>query len=311
LLTRLFRRASRGSAAPEPANPAELLRRVRAIELRARRLVDALFAGQYVAVFRGRGIDFYELRAYVPGDDTRTIDWKTFARRGEPFVRRYREDRELTVIFAVDVSASMRSGNGRRPKADVAAELCAVLALAAARNGDRVGLLLFAESPERYIRPAAGQRHVLRVVRELLGARPSSRGTDLAAALGHLQRVHRRRATVFLVSDFLGGSFARELRAAADRHDLIAICVRSPLDTDLPAAGIVRLADAETGRVVEVDTRSAAVRAAYAEAVRRADEERALLFGSLGIDEIAVTTEEDYVPALIRFFEQRQARVAS
>jgi uncharacterized protein (DUF58 family) len=311
VLLRLFRRPTRRAPEPEAATPSDLVRRVRAIELRARRLVDVLFAGQYVSAFRGQGIDFYELRAYVPGDDTRTIDWKTFARRGEPFVRRYREDRELTVIFAVDVSASMRAGNGHRPKAEVAAELCAILALAAVRNGDRVGLLLFADGPERYVRPAAGQRHALRVLRELLGARPRGRGTNLAAALAHLQRVHRRRATVFLISDFLGGSFTRELRAVADRHELIAVCVRSPLDAELPAAGIVRLVDAETGQVVEADSGSPAVRAAYADAVREADEDRSRLFGALGIDEIAVSTEGDYVPALIRFFERRQARAAS
>lgn len=311
MLRRFFGRQPRSNPPSEAPNIGELLRRVRAIELRARRLVDTLFAGQYVAVFRGRGIEFYELRAYVPGDDTRTIDWKTFARRGEPFVRRYREDRELTVIFAVDVSASMRVGKGRRPKSEVATELCAVLAQAAVRNGDRVGLLLFAERPERYVRPAAGQRHFLRLLRELLATQPASRGTNAATALAYLNRVHRRRATVFLVSDFLGASFSRELRAAADRHDIVAIRVRDPLDETLPAAGMVRLADAESGEVVEVDTRSPAVRAAYAEAVRRADAERAQLFGALGIDEVAVTTDEDYVPALVRFFEARQERVAS
>lgn len=306
-----FRRRRAHAAKEEAPTPTEVARRVRALELRARRLVDALFAGEYLAVFRGRGIDFYELRAYVPGDDTRTIDWKTFARRGEPFVRRYREDRELTVLFAVDVSASMRAGTGSRLKAEVAAELCAVLAMAALRNGDRVGLLLFAERPERYLRPASGQRHVLRVVRELLTARPSSRGTDFGVALGYLQRVHRRRATIFLVSDFLGGSFARELRAVADHHDVIAIVIRDPLDEALPAGGIVRLADAETGQVVEVDSGAPELRAAYAAAVRQADEERRLLFGSAGVDEVAVRTDEDYVPALLRFFARRRARAAS
>lgn len=312
-----FRRqaASRAAAAAAlggaPGSiPPEMLDRVKAIEIKARRLVNDLFLGEYHAVFRGRGIEFDELRPYIPGDDVRSIDWKAMARTGQPSIRRYREDRDLTVIFVVDVSGSQSAGSLERTKEDLAAELCAVLALAAIRNKDKVGLLLFASRAERYVRPAGGTTHVLRVVREVLWARPQSRGTDIGAAMEYLTGVQKRRATVFLVSDFLTSDFTRPLRAAARRHDIIAIRVREPIDEELPDAGMVRLADAETGQPVDVDTSSRAVREAYAGRVRELDDDRKHLFGSLGIDEIAVTVGEDYVPALLRFFKRRAVAVA-
>jgi uncharacterized protein (DUF58 family) len=285
--------------------PTELLDRVRLIELRARRLVDHLFLGEYRAIFRGQGIEFDEIRPYVPGDEVRSIDWKILARTGNPFVRRYREDRDLTVIFAVDVSASQQVGALPQSKADLAAEICAVLALAAIRNKDRVGLLLFASKPERFIRPAGGSMHVLRVVREVLWAQPESRGTDIGAALEYLNGVQRRRATVFLVSDFLAGGYGRQLRAAARRHDLIAIRIREPIDEALPNAGLVRLADAETGLPLDLDTGNARVREAYAEHARQVDDERRHLFGELSIDEIPLVVGQDYVRVLLRFFKRR------
>ena len=293
------------------AIPKELLDRVRAIEIRARRLVNDLFLGEYQAVFRGRGLEFDELRPYVPGDDVRSIDWKALARTSHPMIRRYREDRDLTVIFVVDVSASQAAGALPRSKADLAAEMCAVLAMAAIRNKDRVGLLLFASKPERYIRPSGGPTHVLRVVREVLWAHPQSRGTDVGAALSYLVGVQKRRATVFLVSDFLTDGFDRELRAAARRHDIISIRVREPMDETLPEAGIIQLADSETGRVTEVDSSSRAVREAYAAHVESLDDDRRRLFGEAGIDEIHVRVGEDYVPALLKFFKRRAVAVGA
>jgi uncharacterized protein (DUF58 family) len=293
------------------AIPRELLDRVRAIEIRARRLVNDLFLGEYQAVFRGRGVEFDELRPYVVGDDVRSIDWKALARTSNPMIRRYREDRDLTVLFVVDVSASQAAGALSRTKADLAAEICAVLALAAIRNKDRVGLLLFASKPERYIRPSSGPTHVLRVVREVLWAHPQSRGTDIGAALTYLSGVQKRRATVFLVSDFLSSGYQRELRVAARRHDIIAIRVREPVDEELPAAGIIQVADAETGEIVEVDSSSAKVRAVYAEHVRQLDDDRRRLFGEAGIDEIQVRVGDDYVPALLRFFKRRALAVGA
>jgi len=303
----------RRTAAPRPASAfddpltPELLARVRAIELRARRLVNTLFLGEYHAVFRGRGLEFDELRPYVPGDDVRALDWNAYARTGEPFIRRYREDRDLTVIFAVDVSASQFAGAAPVPKSALAAEIAAVLALAAIRNKDRVGLLLFAGRPQRYVRPAGGATHVLRVIREILRARPAHPGTDLAAALQYLVGVQRRRATVFLISDFLAPIEPARLRAAASRHDLIAVTVRDPVDEALPDAGIITVADAETGAALELDTSSPAVRDAYARRIRQLDADRAALFGQLGIDDIRAVTGEDYVPALLRFFRRRGA----
>jgi len=287
-----------------------MLDRVKAIEIKARRLVNDLFLGEYHAVFRGRGIEFDELRPYVPGDDVRSLDWKAMARTGVPSIRRYREDRDLTVLFVVDVSASQGVGALARTKEDLAAELCAVLALAAIRNKDKVGLLLFASKPERYVRPAGGSTHVLRVVREVLWAQPETRGTDIGAALEYLTGVQKRRATVFLLSDFLTGDYARQLRAAARRHDIIALRVREPLDEALPDVGIIRLTDAESGLPVDVDSSSHRVRAAYAEHVRVLDDDRKRLFGSLGVDEIRVSVGQDYVPALLAFFKRRGVAVA-
>lgn len=296
--------ATNGHRAPRGIPP-ELLDRIRAIEIKARRLVNDLFLGEYHAVFRGRGIEFDELRPYVPGDDVRSIDWKALARTGEPLIRRYREDRDLTVVFVVDVSASQRAGALPQSKADLAAEVCAVLALAAIRNKDRVGLLLFASKPERYVRPSGGATHVLRVVREMLWAQPATRGTDIGAALEYLTGVQKRRATVFLVSDFLAGIDSRKLRAAARHHDIIAVRVREPIDEELPDAGIVTIRDSESGRPVEIDTSSRAVRETYERRVQEMDRERRLAFGALGIDEIQVTVGTDYVPALLRFFKRR------
>lgn len=290
--------------------PPDLLARIRAIEIKARRLVNDLFLGEYKAVFRGRGIEFDELRPYLPGDDVRSIDWKALARTGTPMIRRYREDRDLTVLFVVDVSASQRAGAGPQSKADLAAEICAVLALAAIRNKDRVGLLLFASRPERYVRPSGGATHVLRVVREMLWANPQTRGTDIGAALEYLTSVQRRRATVFLVSDFLAEVDQRQLRAAARRHDIIAVRVREPIDEELPNAGIVTVRDSETGQPNEIDTSSRSVRDAYAAHVVQQDHDRRLAFGSVGIDEIPVMVGTDYVPALLRFFKRRTVGAA-
>lgn len=314
---KLFGRNSRPTPAPDDGQPQrpgrippELFERVRAIEIKARRLVNDLFLGEYAAVFRGRGLEFDELRPYVPGDDVRSLDWKTMARTGHALVRRYREDRDLTVVFAVDVSASQGAGAQAQTKADLAAEICAVLSLAAIRNKDRVGLLLFASQPERYVPPSSGATHVLRVVREVLWARPRSRGTDIGAALEYLTGVQRRRATVFLVSDFITDGYGPQLRAAARRHDIIAIRVREPIDGVLPAVGLIRIMDAETGQLVEVDSSNAGVREAYARRVRGIDEDRQRLFGEIGIDEIPVTVGEDYVPAILRFFKRRALAVA-
>lgn len=302
-----WRRRSRAEdgATDDSGIPRELLERVRLIEIRARRLVNDLFLGEYHAVFRGRGIEFDELRPYVPGDDVRSIDWKALARTGQPMIRRYREDRDLTVMFVVDVSRSQFTGAADRSKADLAAEICAVLALAAIRNKDRVGLVLFASGAERYVRPASGPTHVLRVIREILTARATTPGTGIGAALQFLNGVQRRRVTAFLVSDFLTTGYAADLRTAARHHDLIAISVREPIDEALPDAGIVQVEDAETGARIEIDTSDPRLREDYRRRVEQLDAERRRVFGELGVDEIRIKAGEDYVPALLRFFRKR------
>lgn len=309
---RLWRRRKRERTDEQTPEfvPSELMARVRMIELRARRLVNDLFLGEYRAVFRGRGLEFDELRPYVHGDDVRSIDWNAYARTGEALIRRYREDRDLTVILAVDVSASQAAGALPQTKAELAAEVSAVLALAAIQNKDRVGVLLFASRPERYIRPASGPRHVLRVVREVLWPNPETHGTDIGAAVEYLTGVQKRRATIFLVSDFLTRGYERALSAAARRHDIIAIRVREPADESLPDAGLVAVRDAETGELREIDTSSPRVREAYARHVRELDEERRQLFGELRIDEIDLIVGEDYVPALHQFFSKRAVSAA-
>jgi uncharacterized protein (DUF58 family) len=313
LLDRLLPWRSRVDAShidTEPERAEDLLARVRAIELKARRLVDANFLGEYHSVFRGLGIEFDELRPYVPGDDVRAMDWHTYARTRVPMIRTYREDRDLTVLFAIDASASQREGADAQSKSELVAELCAVLALAAVRNNDRVGLLLFASEPERYVRPASGARHVLRVVREVLTVQPESSGTDVGVALSYLTGIHQRRATLFLLSDFLTDGYERSLRAAARRFQIVAIRVRDPIDERLPDVGLIRVKDAETGAEVVADTSSPAVRDAYAARVRQLDRARERLFGELGIDEIPVAVGEDYVGALLRFFKRKSASVA-
>lgn len=307
----LLQRRQTGDGDVEHAlESAELLRKVREIEIKARRLVDSQFLGEYQSVFRGRGLEFDELRPYMPGDDTRDIDWKAYARSGEAFIRRYREDRQLTMLLAVDVSASQRAGALPRSKMEIAAELCATLALAAINNDDRAGLLLFASIPEHYVRPASGSRHVLRVVREVLSARATTPGTDIGGALQYLTGVHRRRATVFLVSDFLTTGYESQIRAASLYHDIIAICIREPIDSRLPDAGIVLVSDAETGLTVEIDSSSAAVRRAYESRIARLDHERRKLFRELSIDSLELETTDDYVAELHHLFQRRSRRAS-
>jgi len=296
--------------------PHEILRRVRQIELRTRRIVADSLAGHYHSVFKGRGMDFDEVREYVPGDEVRAIDWNVTARAGRPFIKKFAEERELTLLLVVDVSASGNFGSGSQAKREVAAELASVLALSATRNNDNVGLVLFSDQVELYIPPKKGRRHVLRVVREILFFRPGHRGTDLGQALRFASRMLPRRAVVFLVSDFqAAGLDAREespergaLRQVARRHDLVAVCMRDPREQVLPDAGRVVLQDAETGEVVEVNTGSRRVRERFAAAAREQHENLRRLFNSEAIDSLSLSTAEAWLPALMGFFKGRELR---
>ena len=292
--------------------PRELFRKIRHVEVRTRGLVDDVFGGEYHSAFKGRGIEFAEVRPYQIGDDVRAIDWNVSARAGEPYVKLFEEEREQTLLLVVDVSGSADFGSARA-KRDLAAEVCAVLGFSALRNSDKVGLVLATDRVERFVPPKRGKRHVLRVVRDLFAHVPQHRGTDLAAALDHVMHVQRRRAIVVLVSDFLvperhEAALARSLRVVARKHDLVAVRLVDPREEALPAVGLVRVVDAETGAPALVDTSSARVREAFAErAGRRAARAQAVL-GQARVDHVTLRTDGDYVEPLSSFFRQRGRR---
>jgi uncharacterized protein (DUF58 family) len=286
----------------------EQLRTVRKIQIRTSHLVSDLFAGQYHSVFKGRGMDFAEVRLYQPGDDVRTIDWNVTARTGVAHVKRHEEERELTVMLLVDVSASTRFGSVRQTKSQLAAELGAVLAFSAITNNDKVGLVLFSDRIELALPPRKGTRHVLRVIREILSIRPAGRGTDVAAALEHLAHVSKRRAVVFLVSDFLDPRCAGGLRLAARRHDVVAVVLDDPRERTLPDVGLIELEDAESGARAVVDTGDRRVREAFARAATEARRERDRMLRAADVDAVAVDTGQPYADALRRFFRMREKR---
>jgi uncharacterized protein (DUF58 family) len=298
-----------GDKRPDSKIPAEIFAAVRRIEIRTRRLVEETFGGVYHSVFKGLGIEFREVREYVPGDDIRTIDWNVTARTGQPYVKLYDEERELTVMLAADVSGSGRFGSGRRTKAEIVAELGGVLAFAAISNQDKVGLVLFSDRVEKYIPPAKGRTHVLRLIRELLTFRPVGRGTDLDAPLELLGSVLKRRATLFIISDFWAEDFTASLRPVARRHDCVAVRVRDPRETALPRVGLVRWQDAETGRRALVDTSDRQTAAVLARRARHHDEILERRLRVLKVDLVDVDASRSYVEPLQKFFAERAGRI--
>lgn len=288
--------------------PRELFRKIRHVEIRTRGLVDNLFGGEYHSAFRGRGIEFAEVRPYQFGDDVRSIDWNVSARTGEAFVKLFDEEREQTLVLVVDVSASEEFGSGEGAKRDVAAELCAVLGFSALRNSDKVGMLMFTDRVERFIQPKKGRRHVLRLLRDLFMHKPASAGTDIGAALEHLSRVLHRRSIVVLLSDFLADGYEKPLRALSRRHDVVAVRLLDPREIELPAVGLIRLEDSETGEQTLVDSSSATVQAAFAAraAARSATIEQTL--HSARVDHVTVRTDEDFAEPLAAFFRRRNGR---
>lgn len=290
-------------------NPSEILRNVRRIEIKTRRLVNDVLAGEYHSVFKGRGMEFEEVREYEPGDDVRTIDWNVTARTGVPHVKRFKEERELTVLLVVDVSASGAFGTSVRQKNRLATEVSALLAFSAIRNNDRVGLVLFTDRVERFIPPKKGREHVLRLIRELLTFTPEHKGTDLAAALDYVGRVQRRRSVVFLLSDFLGEDFDQALRGINRRHDLVTMSITDPLELELPPVGFLELEDAETGEVVIVDTADIRFYEAFKESNQGVRDQLTNRLDRMQIDHIPLGTDDDYVKPLIRFFHERSKRM--
>jgi uncharacterized protein (DUF58 family) len=289
--------------------PAELIRKIRRIEIRTNRLVTDHLAGQYHSVFKGRGMEFSEVRAYQRGDDVRSIDWNVTSRAGHLHVKVFQEERELTVLLLVDVSRSGEFGTGERLKREVAAELSALLAFSAIKNNDRVGLIRFTDCIEQYVPPRKGRNHVLRVVRELLVPHTEGRGTDLAEALAYSARVLTRPAVVFLISDFLDSGYERPLRIASRKHDVVAVEIIDPAEERIPAVGLIELEHAESGKRRLLDTSSRKVRDSLADEARKRRQATHDLMKNIGIDRVTIDVSQPYDRPLVRFFRERAARM--
>ena len=288
----------------------ELLRRVRRIRMRTRQVVDAAFAGQYHAAFKGRGMEFEEVRPYQVGDDVRTIDWNVSARLGEPHVKLFREERELTVMLAVDLSGSLDFGTHHQFKRDLLAELAATIAFSAAMNNDKVGLLAFTDRVELFVPPRKGTKHVMRIVRELLALRPEGRDTAIGPALEELGRVLRQRSIMFVASDFRDDAWDRPLRMARRRHDVVPVVIEDRREHELPPMGLVEFTDPERGDRILVDTSKRAVRRRFAESAARLAERRDRIFRGMRLDPVVVETGEDFVEPLQASFRRRERRRA-
>jgi len=288
--------------------PREILKKVRRIEISTRGLVNEVFSGEYHSVFKGRGMNFAEVREYQYGDDIRSIDWNVTARTGSPFVKMFDEERELTVMLVVDVSASGDFGTRERMKGEVAVEICALLAFSAIKNNDKVGLIIFSDHVEKFVPPRKGKRHVLRVLRELLFHQPEGRGTDITKALDYLNHVQRKKAVTFLVSDFRDSGFEKALAVAGRRHDLVAVRVGDAREREMPPLGLLELEDPETGERVVVNTSSPSFRAAFAERSAWARHALDRTLRRSKVDVIDIETGEPYVKALMRFFKERMRR---
>jgi uncharacterized protein (DUF58 family) len=298
----------------------ELLESVRRVEVRTNRLVNDTMGGAYLSGFKGRGMDFEELREYMPGDDVRTIDWNVTHRLGRPFVKRFREERELTAVLAVDVSASSSFGSANRTKREFAAEIAATLAMSAAKNGDKVALLLFTDEVELFVPPRKGRRHILRIVRELLMFNPKKRGTNISGALGFLNHVLHRRAMVFLLTDFLhadvGGASVpasrrdviAELGLTNTRHDVVCLHLHDPRESELPDAGLVTIEDAETGELLEIDSTKYSTREKFSKINQQRLEQLDQALNRTAVDTLRLNTNEPFAPVLQRFFEIRRGR---
>ncbi len=288
--------------------PKEILRKVKRIEIQTRGLVNDVFSGEYHSVFKGRGMEFAEVREYQVGDDIRTIDWNVSARMGHTYVKVFEEERELTVMLVVDVSSSGNFGTYERMKGEIAIEICALLAFSAIKNNDKVGLIIFTDRIEKFVPPKKGKMHVLRVLRELLYHKPTGKATNISMALEYLSRVIHRRSVVFLVSDFISEDYQKPLQIANKRHDLVAITITDPREMELPDIGLVELEDAETGEVTLLDTADATTRNLFSAESSKSKEQRDKMLRSMNVDTIDIRTDVSYVEPLIRFFRMRAKR---
>jgi uncharacterized protein (DUF58 family) len=286
----------------------DLLKKVRQIDIVSHKVVDELLGGEYKSVFKGRGMEFDEVREYQPGDEVRTIDWNVTARTGKPFVKRYIEEREQALFFLVDMSASGTFGSTTKTKNETAAELCGLLAFSAIKNNDKVGLIIFTDEIELFIPPDKGQLHVLHIIREILSFEPKHPGTDISCALDYLGKMVKKKCVSFLISDFQDSDYDKSLKLAAIHYDLIAITITDPRELDIPNAGLVQLSDTETGEQILVDTASSAARKKFNTAARARHLELKATLARLNIDQIDVRTDRDYMIDLIRFFQTRGRR---
>ncbi|MBM2833249.1 MAG: hypothetical protein HW406_410 [Candidatus Brocadiaceae bacterium] len=288
--------------------PKDILKKIQQIQIHTRRLVNEAFVGEYHSVFKGRGMEFDEVREYQPGDEIRTIDWNVTARMGRPFIKRYVEERELTVMLLVDVSASGNFGSIKHLKNEVATEICAILAFSAIKNNDKVGMIMFTDKIEKFIPPKKGPKHVLRVIRELLCAQPTGKGTNISVALEYLNKITHRRTISFVVSDFIANDYAHALRIANKRHDMIAITIVDPREQELPNVGFIELRDAESGEILLLDTADSLARREFGALNNRRRQEQSRLFRSMGVDEILINTNRHHVEPIVRFFRIREKR---
>jgi len=288
--------------------PKDILKKIQQIQIHTRRLVNEAFVGEYHSVFKGRGMEFDEVREYQPGDEIRTIDWNVTARMGRPFIKRYVEERELTVMLLVDVSASGNFGSIKHLKNEVATEICAILALSAIKNNDKVGMIMFTDKIEKFIPPKKGPKHVLRVIRELLCAQPTGKGTNISVALEYLNKITHRRTISFIVSDFIANDYAHAVRIANKRHDMIAITIVDPREQELPNVGFIELRDAESDEILLLDTADSLARREFGALNNRRRLEQTRLFRSMGVDEILINTNRHHVEPIVRFFRMREKR---
>lgn len=290
--------------------PRELIKRIRKLEITTRKVVSDMLAGQYHSVFKGRGMAFSEVRQYQPGDEIRTIDWNVTARMNEAYVKIFTEERELTVMLLVDVSASKDFGSGTRSKAEIAAEVAAQIAFSAIANNDRVGLVMFSNQVEEAIPPKKGKKHVLRLITEILTVKPKGKLTDLSLPLTYLSRIAKRKAVTFLISDFLAEGYDKALKLAARKHDLVPVVIHDPMEEAFPKLGIVDFEDPETGERLLVDTSDPLVRGRFSREMAKRREERRKLFKKLELDHVELKASEEYAISLQRFFQARSKRMA-
>ncbi len=288
---------------------AELLKKVRQVEIKTRGMVNQVFSGEYHSVFKGRGMEFSEVREYSYGDDIRKIDWNVTARNNKPFVKIFEEERELTVMLVVDVSRSGQFGTVSAMKSDVATEICAVLAFSAIRNNDKVGLIMFSDEVEKFIAPNKGKSHILRIVRELISFQPKGTGTNISGALQYLNNVIKKRSISFIISDFIDTNYDNALRIVSKRHDVIAVTMSDPREREMPPVGLVKMKDAESGAERWIDTSDRNIRHAFTQFWKTHDERMKKAFLSTKVDRITIETHKPYLRPLVDFFKMREARV--